>query len=112
MTNGPTDGPRVVGGSPAYIAATRIDETRRDIAFADALLLARLVLERDGGPVPTRGKHAFTDTVTARRLARLELAELDEGYGRAAGSLARTAWMLSASEAGAELVRSALVEPV
>ena len=99
---------RVVSGSPAFVAASRIDQDRDDVTFADALVLARLVLERGGGPVPTRGKSAFTDPVTARRLARLELAELDEGYGRSAGSYAKTVWTLSASEAGRQLVQSAL----
>jgi hypothetical protein len=108
VTEDGTEGRRVVSGSPVFVAATRIDEQRDDVSFADALLLARLVLERGGGPVPTRGKAAFTDPVTARRLARLELAELDEGYGRSAGSYARTVWTLSASEVGTDLVRTVL----
>lgn len=89
------------------MAATRIDQARTDISFKDALLLARLVLERDGGPVPLKGKHAFTDLVTAKRLARMELAELSEGWGAAAGTRTSTTWVLRVSEAGESLVREA-----
>lgn len=106
----PTDstGPRKVAGSQVFRAASLIDRARDDVSFADAVVLARLVLEQGGGPVATRGKRAFTDTVTARRLARLELASLHENYGSAAGTRTSTAWMVEVSEPGRRLVESAL----
>lgn len=96
------------GGKPAYLAARHIEQTRDDISLADALALTTLVLEHDGGPVPLRGKRAFTDEKTAKRLVVLELAELREDWGRPAGTSTRTAWVLSASEAGTDLVQGSL----
>lgn len=92
------------------MAATWIEQNHKEISFGDAVTLARLVLEQDGGPVPIRGKRAFTDGPTAKRLARLELGELREDWGSDAGALARTVWVLSASELGQQMVREALVD--
>ena len=102
--------PRTVGGSPIFVAATRIDEKRSDLSFADAYVLAQLVLEHHGGPVPARGKRALMDAATTRRLTKLGLLEMDEGFGREVGSTSKPGLKVSASQGGMALVAACLTQ--
>jgi hypothetical protein len=105
MANNPKqDSPRKVSGSPTFVAATRIDEGQADVSFSDALVLARLVLEHGGGPVPARGKRALMDGPTSKRLSKLGLLRMEEGYGREVGTSSKPGLKISASAVGIALV--------
>lgn len=101
---------RRVSGSPTFVAATRLDENHDELSFSDAVTLARLVLEHDGGPVPARGKRALMDGATLKRLTKLGLLRLDEGFGRDVGTTSKSGWRVAASDEGFALVTGCLAQ--
>lgn len=102
---------RVLGGSPVFRAASFLDLLRDDVTYADAVVVARLVFDHDGGPVPGRGKRALIDIRGARRLVKLGLAELDEGFGYEVGRQASSGWQLRATPEARDLLRRLADEP-
>lgn len=101
---------RVLGGSAVFRAASHIDERRDDVRFADAVILARLVLELSGGPAPLKGKRAICDLHAARRLTKLGLTQMEEGFGSEVGTRGRAGFQLRSTPMGENLVSRSLQE--
>lgn len=111
MTEGPGHSRRVLGGSPVFRAASALDQQRDDVTYGDAVVVARLVFEHGGGPVPGRGKRAVIDIRGARRLVKLGFAQLDEGFGYEVGRQASSGWQLRATPEAEKLLRQLADEP-
>lgn len=138
--DGATPQPRRASGSPVYVAASRIDESNSHITLEDALALARLVIDCEGGPIATRGKKTPMNLRTARRLAKIGLVELNgaseitprasvtshrdltntgrdsdrwSAVARVTGANESVTWTVRATDAGVALVEQSLPsEPV
>lgn len=103
-------GRRLLGGSAVFRAASWIESQRGDLSFEDAVVLARLVLELNGGPAPLKGKRALTNAKAASRLTKIGVTRMDEGFGRAVGTRGSAGFQLSATAEGEALVAEALAE--
>jgi hypothetical protein len=75
MTEQAATSPRLVGGSPAFVAARGIKD-HSDLSFPDAYALSKLVLEEGGGPLSCRGKGAVIKKPTETALVSLGLIEV------------------------------------
>jgi hypothetical protein len=99
------------GRDAVFRAAKRLVSDRPDLSFEDAVVVARLVIEHQGGPRPIRGKHRICDVAASRRLCKAGLTELMESWDGGMGAREQAVLVLRASERGVQLVQRALGEP-
>jgi len=101
---------RSFGGGRVFRAASQIDIDHPELGFENAVALAKLVLELDGGPVPNQGKRRFFDARATHRLTRLGLIETAQAFGRSAGTASSWGLEVSASAEGVQMVEKALAD--